>query len=60
MPMLRTMERPTMATLRPAFSAASSTCWTRCTCEEKQATMMRRCACRKTLSIAGAMSFSGW
>ena len=59
MPMLRTIERPTMATLRPAFSAASSTCWTRCTCEEKQATMIRRSASRKTLSMAGAMSRSG-
>ena len=49
MPMLRTIERPTMATLRPAFSAASSTCWTRCTCEEKQATMIRRSACAEDL-----------
>ena len=57
--MLRTIERPTMATLRPAFSAASSTCCTRCTCEEKQATMIRRSAWRNTLSIAGAMSRSG-
>ena len=31
MPMLRTIERPTKATLRPDFCAASSTCWTRCT-----------------------------
>ena len=59
MPMLRTIERPTMATLRPAFSAASSTCWTRCTWLLKQATMMRRSACRKTLSMAGAISSSG-
>ena len=42
MPMLRTIDRPTMATLRPDFCAASSTCWTRCTWEEKQATMIRR------------------
>ena len=48
-----------MATLRPAFSAASSTCCTRCTWEEKQATMIRRSACRNTLSIAEEMSRSG-
>ena len=59
MPMLRTIERPTMATLRPAFSAASSTCCTRCTCEEKHATMIRRSAWRKTLSIAEEISRSG-
>ena len=29
--MLRTIERPTYATLRPCATAASSTCWTRCT-----------------------------
>ena len=59
MPMLRTIERPTIATLRPLRSAASSTCWTRCTWLEKQATMIRRCALWKTVSIAGPISRSG-
>ena len=36
-----------------ARRAASSTCWTRCTWEAKQATMIRRSACRNTRSIAG-------
>src|SRR6476661_2085661 len=39
--MLRTIERPTYATLRPCATAASITCWTRCTWEAKQATMIR-------------------
>ena len=41
MPMLRTIERPTYPTLRPCRTAVSSTCWTRCTWEAKQATMIR-------------------
>ena len=41
MPMLRTIDRPTNATLRPCVAAASSTCWTRCTWQAKQATMIR-------------------
>ena len=36
MPMLRTIERPMKATLRPCAYAASSTCCTRCTCEAKR------------------------
>ena len=36
MPMLRTIERPMKATLRPCACAASSTCCTRCTCEAKR------------------------
>ncbi len=59
MPMLRTIERPTNATLRPCFSAASRTCWMRCTWLAKLATMMRRCAVANTRSIAGPMSRSG-
>ena len=39
--MLRTIDRPTSATWRSHATAASRTCWTRCTCEAKQATMTR-------------------
>ena len=41
MPMLRTIERPTKATLRPYSWAASRICWMRCTWLAKLATMMR-------------------
>ena len=53
MPMLRTIERPTKATLRPCAWAASSTCWMRCTWLAKLETMTRRGAVRNTFSIAG-------
>ena len=53
MPMLRTIERPTKATLRPWACAASRTCWMRCTWLAKLDTMTRRGAVRKTCSIAG-------
>ena len=57
--MLRTIERPTYATLRRCFTAASITCCTRRTCEAKQATMMRWFfALVKTRSSTGAMSRS--
>ena len=54
--MLRTIERPTKATLRPEAWAASSTCWMRCTWEAKEETMIRFGAVRKTVSIAGVSS----
>jgi hypothetical protein len=57
--MLRTIERPTNATDRPCAAAESSTCWTRCTCEAKQATITRRVACRMTESSTGPMLRSG-
>ncbi len=53
MPMLRTIERPTKATLRPCACAASSTCWMRCTWLAKLDTMTRRGAVRNTSSMAG-------
>ena len=34
--MLRTIERPTNATLRPCSAAMSMICWMRCTCEAKR------------------------
>ena len=54
MPMLRTIERPTKATLRPYSCAASRICWMRCTWLAKLATMIRllgvrRRPCRRTL-----------
>ena len=58
MPMLRTIERPTKATLRPCAWAASRTCWMRCTWLAKLETMTRRGAVRKTCSIAGVRSRS--
>src|SRR5665647_1819467 len=58
MPMLRTIDRPTKATLRPWACAASSTCWMRCTWLAKLETMMRRWAVAKTWSMAGARSRS--
>ena len=58
MPMLRTIERPTKATLRPWSWAASRTCWMRCTWLAKLDTMIRRGAVRNTSSIAGARSRS--
>ena len=56
--MLRTIERPTKATFRPCVAATSSTCCTRCTWLEKQATMMRCWAPVKTSASTGAMSRS--
>ena len=47
MPMLRTIERPMKATLRSCTWAESSTCWTRCTWEANDATMMRPFALRR-------------
>jgi hypothetical protein len=58
MPMLRTIERPTKATLRPWWWEASSTCWIRCTWLAKLETMIRRGAVRNTSSIAGERSRS--
>ena len=58
MPMLRTIERPTKATLRPCAWAPSSTCWMRCTWLAKLETMTRRGAVRNTVSIAGTSSRS--
>ena len=59
MDMLRTIERPTKTTLRPYLWATSTTCWTRCTCEEKLATMILRLACANAWSSAGPMEVSG-
>ena len=56
MPMLRTIDRPTKATLRPCACAASSTCWMRCTWLAKLETMTRRGAVRNTVSMAGTRS----
>ncbi len=58
MVMLRTIERPMKATLRPFAAAASMTCCTRCTWLEKLATMTRRGALAMTLSSTGPMSRS--
>ena len=58
MPMFRTMERPTKATLRPEAWAASSTCWMRCTWEANEDTMIRFGAVRNTWSMAGVRSRS--
>ena len=58
MPMLRTIERPTNATLRPWSCAASRTCWIRCTWLAKLDTMIRRGAVRKTSWMAGDRSRS--
>jgi hypothetical protein len=41
------IERPTSATLRPFFSAACTTCWTRWMFDAKQVTTMRPCAARE-------------
>ena len=59
MPMLRTIERPTSATLRSCAYAASSTCCTRCTCEANDATMIRLVESANTWSSTGPMSRSG-
>ena len=59
MAMLRTIERPTYATLRWWATAASSTCWTRCTWLAKQATMIRCWLLWNTRSSTGLMSTSG-
>ncbi len=58
MPMLRTIERPTKATLRLYSCAASRTCWMRCTWLAKEATMMRLSAFAKTFRSAAEMSRS--
>src|SRR5665647_3511216 len=58
MPMLRTMERPTKATLRPCWWAASRTCWMRCTWLAKLETMTRPGQVRNTVSMAGVSSRS--
>ena len=59
MDMLRTIERPTNTTLRPYLWAASTTCCTRCTWEEKLATMILRVAWANAWSRAGPMEVSG-
>ncbi len=56
--MLRTIERPTKATLRPLAWAASSTCWMRWTWLAKLETITRRGEVAKTWSIAGVRSRS--
>ena len=56
--MLRTIDRPISATLRPCRCAASMICWTRWTCEAKHATMIRFSAVRKISSMTGAISRS--
>ena len=56
--MLRTMERPTKATLRPCAAAESSTCWTRCTWLAKEATTIFCVARAKIESRAGPISCS--
>ena len=56
--MLRTIERPTNATVRSWACAASSTCCTRWTWLAKQATMTRRSEVRNTSSSTGAISRS--
>ena len=56
--MLRTIERPTRATLRLLAAAASITCCTRCTCDEKLATITRPVVREMMFSITGPMSFS--
>ena len=58
MAMLRTIDRPTKATLRPWAWAALSTCWIRCTWLAKLDTMTRRGAVRNTCSMAGLRSAS--
>ncbi len=58
MPMLRTIDRPTKAILRPCSAAMSMICWIRCTCEANDATMIRPSARRKTASRTGTMSRS--
>ncbi|CAB5054125.1 unannotated protein [freshwater metagenome] len=55
---LRTMDRPTNATLRLFFVATSITCWTRCTCEANEATITRPVAPLITCCKVGMMSFS--
>src|SRR6266545_5318053 len=57
-PMLRTIDRPTYATLRRCLTAASITCWTRCTWEAKQATMTRCFELANTRSSTGEISRS--
>src|SRR3954466_10811415 len=56
MPMLRTIDRPTNATLRPCAWAWSSTCWMRCTWLAKLETITRRGASRNAFSMAGTSS----
>ena len=57
--MLRTIERPTNATLRPCRAATSRICWTRWTCDAKHATMTRRSARVNTASSTGSIDRSG-
>lgn len=59
MPMLRTIERPTKATLRPYSWAASRICWMRWMWLAKLATMIRLRALPKTCRRTLEMSFSG-
>ncbi len=59
MPMLRTIERPTKATLRPYSWAVSRICWMRWTWLAKLATMMRLRALPKTCRRTFEMSRSG-
>ena len=59
MPMFRTIERPTKATLRRRSWAASSTCWMRWTWLAKLATMMRLSALAKVCRSTCEMSRSG-
>jgi hypothetical protein len=47
------IERPTSATLRLHTAAASMTCWTRCTLEAKQVTMIRPLQRENVSSRAG-------
>ena len=58
MAMFLTIERPTSATTRPVAAAESSTCWTRCTCEAKHATMTRPGAFSITLATTRPTSCS--
>src|SRR3954453_2600819 len=57
-PMLRTIERPTKATLRLCSSAQSSTCWIRCTWLAKLETISRCVAWEKTSSSTGPIARS--
>ncbi len=59
MVMLRIIERPMNATLRFAAAAASRTCCTRCTCDEKLATTTFLRARMMMFSSTGPMSRSG-
>src|SRR4051794_40381867 len=56
--MLRTIDRPTKATLRPCSCAESRTCWMRGTWLGKLETMPRRGGGRDTWGVAGARARS--